>query len=244
MIMMVSVCSVEVLETPVRDRRSSEVVVAAVNRTKANGTSTAVMRLVALGKTAKIPVEKMLVAAGVAAQLLARIKTAKAAVAVNPSSHHHQALLPHLRELARKEAEAAEKEVEEVVAQARVGVDEDQAEVVEVGTMEAEAQEAEALMVMETPAEGGLVEASLALALALLALMDLVVEVLVEEVLVIQRSALDQILGLLSHLPWTARRILMGPTWEAWSFNWPSCYSQTVLAQTLALDLELLLLSL
>jgi hypothetical protein len=36
----------------------------------------------------------------------------------------------------------------------------------------------------------------------------------------------------------------MGPTWEAWSFNWPSYYSQTVLAQTLALDLELLLLSL
>jgi hypothetical protein len=194
MIVMVSVCSVEVLETPVRDPRSSEVVVAAVNRTKANGTSTAVMGLVALGKTAKIPVEKMLVAAGVAAQLLARIKTAKAAVAVDPSSHHHQALLPRLRELARKEAEAAEKEleeVEEVEAQARVGVDEDQAEVVEVGTMEAEAQEAEALMVMETPAEGGLVEASLALVLALLALMDLVEEVMVEEVLVIQRSALD-----------------------------------------------------
>jgi hypothetical protein len=43
MIMMVSVCLVEVLETLVRDRRSSGVVVAAVNRAKASGTSMVVV---------------------------------------------------------------------------------------------------------------------------------------------------------------------------------------------------------
>lgn len=236
--MMMSVCSVGVLETPVRARQSSEVVVAAaVNRTKANGTSMAVIGLVALGKTSKILVEKMLAAAGVVAQLLARIKTAKAVVAANPSSHHHQALLPHLRELARREAEEVMTGVEEEETQAGV-------QVVAVETMEIEAQEAEvpavAALVMETPAEEALVEEALALALALvLAQMVTVEAVLAEEILTTQCL----VLGLLSHPPWAAREGLMVPTWESWSFNWPSCYLQIVPVQTLALGLELLLLS-
>ena len=77
---------------------------------------------------------------------------AKPAVAANLSSRHHQALSPHPRELARKEAEAAEavkKEVEGEEAQARPGVEVGPAEVVEVGTMEAEAQEVEVALVAE-----------------------------------------------------------------------------------------------
>jgi hypothetical protein len=200
MIMMISVCSVGVLETPVGARRYSEVVVAAVNRAKANGTSMAVMGLVALGKTAKILVEKMLAAAGVVAQLPARIKTAKAVVAANPSSHHHhQVLSPHLRELARKEAEEVMTGVEEVETQAGV-------QVVAVETMEIEAQEAEALvvaaLVMETPAEGALVKEALALVLALVLAQVVIVEaVLAEEILTTQCL----VLGLLSHLSWAVR---------------------------------------
>lgn len=75
---------------------------------------------------------------------------AKPAVAANLSSRHHQALSPHPRELARKEAEAVEaveKEVEGEGAQARPGVEVGPAEVVEVGTMEAEAQEVEVALV-------------------------------------------------------------------------------------------------
>lgn len=175
---------------------------------------------------------------------------AKPAVAANLSSRHHQALSPHPRELARKEAEAAEaaeaveKEVEGEEAQARPGVEVGPAEVVEVGTMEAEAQEVEVALVAEilvtqTAADGAPVEEGLTLALAqaLLAPVVLTEEVLAEGILVIQCSAPDHILALLSHLPWAALEDLMVRTWEAWNSNSPSCCLQTVLVQTLELPL-------
>ena len=155
MITTISACSVEVLEVLIGARRSPKVLAAAPNRSEANGISmvvvvVVVVEMVAQEKTARTLVEKMLVADGVAVPLPARKKMAKPAVAANLSSRHHQALSPHPRELARKEAEAVEaveKEVEGEGAQARPGVEVGPAEVVEVGTMEAEAQEVEVALV-------------------------------------------------------------------------------------------------
>ena len=152
MITTISACSVEVLEVLIGARRSPKVLAAAPNRSEANGISmvvvvVVVVEMVAQEKTARTLVEKMLVADGVAVPLPARKKMAKPAVAANLSSRHHQALSPHPRELARKEAEAVEKEVEGEEAQARPGVEVGPAEVVEVGTMEAEAQEVEVALV-------------------------------------------------------------------------------------------------
>ena len=155
MITTISACSVEVLEVLIGARRSPKVLAAAPNRSEANGISMVVVvvvvgEMMAQEKTARTLVEKMLVADGVAVPLPARKKMAKPAVAANLSSRHHQALSPHPRELARKEAEAAEavkKEVEGEEAQARPGVEVGPAEVVEVGTMEAEAQEVEVALV-------------------------------------------------------------------------------------------------
>lgn len=157
MITTISACSVEVLEVLIGARRSPKVLAAAPNRSEANGISmvvvvVVVVEMMAQEKTARTLVEKMLVADGVAVPLPARKKMAKPAVAANLSSRHHQALSPHPRELARKEAEAAEaveKEVEGEEAQARPGVEVGPAEVVEVGTMEAEAQEVEVALVAE-----------------------------------------------------------------------------------------------
>ena len=154
MITTISACSVEVLEVLIGARRSPKVLAAAPNRSEANGISmvvvvvvVVVVEMMAQEKTARTLVEKMLVADGVAVPLPARKKMAKPAVAANLSSRHHQALSPHPRELARKEAEAVEKEVEGEEAQARPGVEVGPAEVVEVGTMEAEAQEVEVALV-------------------------------------------------------------------------------------------------
>lgn len=155
MITTISACSVEVLEVLIGARRSPKVLAAAPNRSEANGISMVVVvvvvgEMMAQEKTARTLVEKMLVADGVAVPLPARKKMAKPAVAANLSSRHHQALSPHPRELARKEAEAVEaveKEVEGEGAQARPGVEVGPAEVVEVGTMEAEAQEVEVALV-------------------------------------------------------------------------------------------------
>ena len=155
MITTISACSVEVLEVLIGARRSPKVLAAAPNRSEANGISmvvvvVVVVEMMAQEKTARTLVEKMLVADGVAVPLPARKKMAKPAVAANLSSRHHQALSPHHRELARKEAEAVEameKEVEGEGAQARPGVEVGPAEVVEVGTMEAEAQEVEVALV-------------------------------------------------------------------------------------------------
>ena len=155
MITTISACSVEVLEVLIGARRSPKVLAAAPNRSEANGISmvvvvVVVVEMMAQEKTARTLVEKMLVADGVAVPLPARKKMAKPAVAANLSSRHHQALSPHPRELARKEAEAVEaveKEVEGEGAQARPGVEVGPAEVVEVGTMEAEAQEVEVALV-------------------------------------------------------------------------------------------------
>lgn len=152
MITTISACSVEVLEVLIGARRSPKVLAAAPNRSEANGISMVVVvvvvgEMMAQEKTARTLVEKMLVADGVAVPLPARKKMAKPAVAANLSSRHHQALSPHPRELARKEAEAVEKEVEGEEAQARPGVEVGPAEVVEVGTMEAEAQEVEVALV-------------------------------------------------------------------------------------------------
>ena len=156
MITTISACSVEVLEVLIGARRSPKVLAAAPNRSEANGISmlvvvvvVVVVEMMAQEKTARTLVEKMLVADGVAVPLPARKKMAKPAVAANLSSRHHQALSPHPRELARKEAEAVEKEVEGEEAQARPGVEVGPAEVVEVGTMEAEAQEVEVALVAE-----------------------------------------------------------------------------------------------
>ena len=152
MITTISACSVEVLEVLIGARRSPKVLAAAPNRSEANGISMVVVvvvvgEMMAQEKTARTLVEKMLVADGVAVPLPARKKMAKPAVAANLSSRHHQALSPHPRELARKEAEAVEKEAEGEEAQARPGVEVGPAEVVEVGTMEAEAQEVEVALV-------------------------------------------------------------------------------------------------
>ena len=152
MITTISACSVEVLEVLIGARHSPKVLAAAPNRSEANGISMVVVvvvvgEMMAQEKTARTLVEKMLVADGVAVPLPARKKMAKPAVAANLSSRHHQALSPHPRELARKEAEAVEKEVEGEEAQARPGVEVGPAEVVEVGTMEAEAQEVEVALV-------------------------------------------------------------------------------------------------
>lgn len=152
MITTISACSVEVLEVLIGARRSPKVLAAAPNRSEANGISMVVVvvvvgEMMAQEKTARTLVEKMLVADGVAVPLPARKKMAKPAVAANLSTRHHQALSPHPRELARKEAEAVEKEVEGEEAQARPGVEVGPAEVVEVGTMEAEAQEVEVALV-------------------------------------------------------------------------------------------------
>ena len=157
MITTISACSVEVLEVLIGARRSPKVLAAAPNRSEANGISmlvvvvvVVVVEMMAQEKTARTLVEKMLVADGVAVPLPARKKMAKPAVAANLSTRHHQALSPHPRELARKEAEAVEaveKEVEGEGAQARPGVEVGPAEVVEVGTMEAEAQEVEVALV-------------------------------------------------------------------------------------------------
>lgn len=151
MITTISACSVEALEVLIGARRSPKVLAAAPNRSEANGISmvvvVVVVEMMAQEKTARTLVEKMLVADGVAVPLPARKKMAKPAVAANLSSRHHQALSPHPRELARKEAEAVEKEVEGEEAQARPGVEVGPAEVVEVGTMEAEAQEVEVALV-------------------------------------------------------------------------------------------------
>ena len=152
MITTISACSVEVLEVLIGARRSPKVLAAAPNRSEANGISmvvvvVVVVEMMAQEKTARTLVEKMLVADGVAVPLPARKKMAKPAVAANLSTRHHQALSPHPRELARKEAEAVEKEVEGEEAQARPGVEVGPAEVVEVGTMEAEAQEVEVALV-------------------------------------------------------------------------------------------------
>ena len=154
MITTISACSVEALEVLIGARRSPKVLAAAPNRSEANGISmvvvVVVVEMMAQEKTARTLVEKMLVADGVAVPLPARKKMAKPAVAANLSSRHHQALSPYPRELARKEAEAAEaveKEVEGEEAQARPGVEVGPAEVVEVGTMEAEAQEVEVALV-------------------------------------------------------------------------------------------------
>ena len=157
MITTISACSVEVLEVLIGARRSPKVLAAAPNRSEANGISmvvvvVVVVEMMAQEKTARTLVEKMLVADGVAVPLPARKKMAKPAVAANLSSRHHQALSPHPRELARKEAEAVEaveKEVEGEGAQARPGVEVGPAEVVEVGTMEAEAQEVKVALVAE-----------------------------------------------------------------------------------------------
>ena len=156
MITTISACSVEVLEVLIGARRSPKVLAAAPNRSEANGISmvvvvvvVVVVEMMAQEKTARTLVEKMLVADGVAVPLPARKKMAKPAVAANLSTRHHQALSPHPRELARKEAEAVEKEVEGEEAQARPGVEVGPAEVVEVGTMEAEAQEVEVALVAE-----------------------------------------------------------------------------------------------
>ena len=78
---------------------------------------------------------------------------------------------------------------------------------------------------------------ALALAQTLLASVVLTEEVLAEGILVIQCSAPDHILALLSHLPWAALEDLMVPTWEAWNSNSPSCCLQTLLVQTLELPL-------
>ena len=154
MITTISACSVEVLEVLIGARRSPKVLAAAPKRSEANGISmlvvvvvVVVVEMMAQEKTARTLVEKMLVADGVAVPLPARKKMAKPAVAANLSTRHHQALSPHPRELARKEAEAVEKEVEGEEAQARPGVEVGPAEVVEVGTMEAEAQEVEVALV-------------------------------------------------------------------------------------------------
>ena len=157
MITTISACSVEVLEVLIGARRSPKVLAAAPNRSEANGISMVVVvvvvgEMMAQEKTARTLVEKMLVADGVAVPLPARKKMAKPAVAANLSTRHHQALSPHPRELARKEAEAVEaveKEVEGEGAQARPGVEVGPAEVVEVGTMEAEAQEVEVALLAE-----------------------------------------------------------------------------------------------
>ena len=157
MITTISACSVEVLEVLIGARRSPKVLAAAPNRSEANGISMVVVvvvvgEMMAQEKTARTLVEKMLVADGVAVPLPARKKMAKPAVAANLSSRHHQALSPHPRELARKEAEAVEaveKEVEGEGAKARPGVEVGPAEVVEVGTMEAEAQEVKVALVAE-----------------------------------------------------------------------------------------------
>ena len=116
MITTISACSVEVLEVLIGARRSPKVLAAAPNRSEANGISmlvvvvvvVVVVEMMAQEKTARTLVEKMLVADGVAVPLPARKKMAKPAVAANLSSRHHQALSPHPRELARKEAEAVE----------------------------------------------------------------------------------------------------------------------------------------
>ena len=156
MITTILACSVEVLEVLIGARRSPKVLAAAPNRSEANGISmvvvVVVVEMMAQEKTARTLVEKMLVADGVAVPLPARKKMAKPAVAANLSSRHDQALSPHPRELARKEAEAVEaveKEVEGEGAQARPGVEVGPAEVVEVGTMEAEAQEVKVALVAE-----------------------------------------------------------------------------------------------
>ena len=161
MITTISACSVEVLEVLIGARRSPKVLAAAPNRSEANGISMVAMvlvvvvvmeKLIAREKMVNTLDGRMLVADGVAVPLPARQKMAKPAVAANLSSRHHQALSPHPRELARKEAEAAEavkKEVEGEEAQARPGVEVGPAEVVEVGTMEAEAQEVEVALVAE-----------------------------------------------------------------------------------------------
>ena len=156
MITTISACSVEVLEVLIGARRSPKVLAAAPNRSEANGISMVAMvlvvvvvmeKLIAREKMVNTLDGRMLVADGVAVPLPARQKMAKPAVAANLSSRHHQALSPHPRELARKEAEAVEKEVEGEEAQARPGVEVGPAEVVEVGTMEAEAQEVEVALV-------------------------------------------------------------------------------------------------
>jgi hypothetical protein len=218
MIMTISACSVEALEVLIGARRSPKVLPAAPNRSEANGISMVAVvleKLTAREKMAKTLVEKMVVEDGVAVPLPARKKMAKAAVAANLSSRHHQALSPHPRELARKEAEAAEKGVEEEEAQARPGVEVGPAE---VGTMEAEAQEAEEalvveILVMETPADGASVKKDLALALALVLVASIVMveevlvgdllveEMLVDGILVIRCSDPERIPRLLSPLP-------------------------------------------
>jgi hypothetical protein len=152
--------------------QSWEAPAAGVSHPEASTANMVVVALMAPGQTGRVLVARTVVAAGVAAQLPAGVRTVMMVAEVDLSSHHRRTLSLHLRELVQAEAE-------EVV----VGVVEVQ--------MKTEA------LVEEAMAEAEVVQEAVAVVVGALA-----AEILVVEALVTRCSVLGRILNPLFYLLW------------------------------------------